>query len=72
MVILAISAMIVCLMCPIMSFFGSVIFNYNGIENIIAKWLQITVINFPMAMFFQIFYAGPFVRFIFNRIFKEK
>ena len=66
MVILAISAMIVCLMCPIMSFFGSVIFNYNGIENIIAKWLQITVINFPMAMFFQIFYAGPFVRFIFK------
>lgn len=71
-VILAISAIIVCLMCPIMSFFGSVLFGFNGIENVISKWIQTTVINFPMALCYQIFYAGPFVRFIFGKIFKNK
>ncbi len=69
-VILAISSMIVCLMCPIMSFFGSVLFGFSGIENIVSKWLQTCVINFPMALCYQIFYAGPFVRFIFRKIFK--
>jgi hypothetical protein len=58
-------------MCPVMSFFGSVLFNFNGIENIIAKWLQIWVINFPMALFLQIFYVGPLVRLIFKKIFKQ-
>lgn len=71
-VILAISAMIVCLMCPIMSFFGSVLFNYTGIENVFANWIKITVMNFPMALCWQIFYAGPFVRFIFKRIFRKQ
>ena len=66
------STVIVCFMCPIMSFFGSIFFNYEGMENIIAKWLQIAVLNFPMALCWQIFYAGPFVRFIFRKIFKEK
>lgn len=70
--ILSISAMIVCLMCPIMSFIASVLFNYNGASNIIANWLKITVVNFPMAMCFQIFYAGPFVRLIFRNIFKKQ
>ena len=57
--ILSISAMIVCLI-------------YNGASNIIANWLKITVVNFPMAMCFQIFYAGPFVRLIFRNIFKKQ
>ncbi len=70
--ILSISAMIVCLMCPVMSFIASVLFNYNGASNIIANWLKITVVNFPMAMCFQIFYAGPFVRLIFRNIFKKQ
>ena len=71
-VILAISSMIVCLMCPIMSFFGSVLFSFNGVENIFSNWIRITVMNFPMALCWQIFYAGPFVRFIFKRIFKKQ
>jgi hypothetical protein len=29
------------------------------------------VFNFPMAFFWQIFYAGPFVRFIFGLLFRE-
>jgi hypothetical protein len=70
-VIVVLSSVIVCIMCPIMSFFGSILFSFNGIENVISKWLQTVVINFPMALCFQIFYAGPFVRFIFRKIFKQ-
>lgn len=72
LITIAISTVIVCFMCPIMSFFGSVLFNYEGMENIIVNWLQIAVLNFPMALCWQLFYAGPFVRFIFRKIFKEK
>lgn len=72
LVTMGISTVIVCFMCPIMSFFGSIFFNYEGMENIIANWLQIAVLNFPMALCWQLFYAGPFVRFIFRKIFKEK
>ena len=71
-VTLAISIMIVCLMCPIMSFFGSILFNFDGMSNVISKWLQICILNFPMALCSQLFYIGPFVRFIFNKIFKNK
>ena len=67
-----ISSIIVCFMCPIMSFFGSVLFGFNGIENLFANWIKTAVLNFPMALFWQIFYAGPLVRFIFRLIFKEK
>lgn len=71
-VIIAISSMIVCIMCPIMSFFATVLFNFNGLSNLIANWLQAIVINFPMALCFQIFFAGPFVRLLFKRIFKKQ
>ena len=41
-------------------------------SQIIPTWLQTTAMNFPMAFFWQIFYAGPFVRFIFGKLFPEK
>ena len=66
------SALIVCFMCPLMSFFATIFFNFNGIENFIAKWLQTSILNFPMAMCWQIFYAGPLVRLIFRTIFKKQ
>ena len=70
-VILAISAMTVCVMCPMMSLVATVLF--KGVDSqLIAKWIQITVVNFPMALCSQLFYIGPFVRFIFNKIFKNK
>ena len=72
LMIIIISSLTVCFMCPLMSFFATVLFNYSGIGNLLANWFEITVKNFPMALCWQIFYAGPFVRFIFNRIFKEK
>ena len=69
---LLISSLIVCFMCLLMSFFATVLFNFSGIENLISTWLQITVRNFPMALCWQIFYAGPFVRFIFRKIFAKQ
>ena len=60
-----ISAMIVCIMCPTMSFIATCLFVCPGKE-IIAAWLQKWVLNFPMAMFFQIFFAGPAVRGVFS------
>lgn len=66
------SAIIVCFMCPIMSFIGTTLFGFTGIENIFVNWIKAAVMNFPMALCWQIFYAGPFVRFIFRHIFKEK
>lgn len=58
-------------MCPMMSFVATVLF--KGVDSqIIAKWLQTSALNFPMALCWQIFFAGPFVRMIFRKIFPEK
>lgn len=71
MLILAISSITVCLMCPTMSFFATLLFKSAGKE-FIAVWFQTTALNFPMAFFWQIFFAGPLVRAVFGMIFKEK
>jgi hypothetical protein len=66
----AISSMIVCLMCPMMSMAATILF--SGINSeMIAVWLQKLVCNFPMAFCFQIFFAGPFVRSIFTKFQKH-
>ena len=62
---IAISSMIVCLMCPVMSFIATLLFMNPGKE-IIALWLQKTAQNFPMALCWQIFFAGPGVRNLFG------
>lgn len=69
MIILAISSITVCLMCPSMSLAATLLFKNAGTE-FIAVWLQTTALNFPMAFFWQIFFAGPLVRKIFGGIFK--
>lgn len=69
---LLISTLTVIYMCPIMSFVASVLFNFNGPQNIVSNFLNICVRNFPMALFWQLCYAGPFVRFIFRTIFKKQ
>ena len=70
MVILAISSMSVCLMCPLMSFAATLLFKNAGNE-IIAIWLQTTAMNFPMALCWQIFFAGPLVRNVFGFFVKK-
>lgn len=69
--ILAISAVSVAWMCPLMSLAATILFKSPG-KNIVSVWLQTTLLNFPVAFFWQIFYAGPFVRFLFRHIFKEQ
>ena len=61
MITLLMSGIIVCIMCPIMSMVATALFQNAGSE-MIAKWLQTTVFNFPMALFWQICYCGPLVR----------
>lgn len=61
------SSIIVCLMCPAMSLIGSLLFNFDNFSNIISHWLQAIILSFPMALCFQVFYAGPFVTFIFKK-----
>ena len=55
--VIAISVVSIILLCP-----GS---------QMIAVWLQTTVMNFPMAFFLQLCFAGPIVRFVFGKIFNE-
>lgn len=69
--VIALSSMIVCLMCPSMSFVATLLFKKAGVQ-IVAVWLQTMVLNFPMAFFSQIFFIGPFVRWIFGLFFKNK
>lgn len=69
-IMLAISSMIVCLMCPMMSFVATILFKHPGKE-FIAVWVETTAMNFPMALFWQIFFAGPAVRGIFGAIFNK-
>ena len=69
--ILAISAVSVIWMCPLMSLVATILFKDAG-NQFIAVWLQTVALNFPVAFFWQIFYAGPFVRFLFRQIFREK
>lgn len=68
---LAISSFIVCLMCPMMSLAATILFKDAGKE-FVAVWLQTTALNFPMAFFWQIFFAGSFVRLVFRTMFKKQ
>lgn len=69
--VLAISFVSVIFMCPLMSLAATILFKNAG-RQFIAVWLQTTVLNFPMALCWQIFFAGPIVRAVFGFIFREK
>ena len=51
---LAISLMIICIMCPVMSFIATLLFKNAG-SQFIAVWLQTAVFNFTITLFWQIF-----------------
>lgn len=68
--VLAISAVSVMWMCPLMSLAATLLFKNAG-TNLIPVWLQTIALNFPMAFFWQLCYAGPLVRFIFRLLFKQ-
>jgi hypothetical protein len=53
-----------------MSFIATII--HHGINfDFISNWIQAIILNFPMALFYQLFFAGPLVRFIFNKLFNK-
>ena len=65
------AAVTVSMMCPIMSFWATLIFKQPGI-NVIPVWLTTLACNFPMALCWQVFFCGPLVRFLFRKIFPVK
>jgi hypothetical protein len=61
----------VSLMCPMMSFVATIL--YNGITaEFLAQWMQKIVFNFPFAFFSELFFIQPLVRFLFGAIFKKQ
>ena len=64
----AISICICCIMCPVMSFVATILFK----EPSFGMWVKTWAMNFPMAILYQMFYCGPFVRLIFRAIFERK
>lgn len=68
LIILAIQIMTVCLMCPMMSMVATIAFKGGLSKEIAAKWVQTVAMNFPMALCWQIFAAGPLVRLIVRKV----
>ena len=71
-VILAISMLSVWMMCPMMSLAAAILFNGGIQKELISVWAELTVRNFPMALLWQLFAAGPLVRAVFGKLFSEK
>ena len=69
---LMISSLTVCFMCPLMSFIATLLFADYSWDIFLVLWVKTVILNFPMAFFYQIFFAGPIVRKIFRTIFKVK
>ncbi len=65
----AISICICCIMCPIMSLIATILFKDT---KTFGTFIQTWAMNFPMAILYQMFYCGPFVRLIFRLIFPAK
>lgn len=64
----AISTMIVCLMCPTMSLIATLLFK----EPSFGTWIQTWGLNMPMALIWQLLFAGPLTRLIFRNLFRSQ
>ncbi len=69
--VIAISCVSVIFMCPLMSLAATLIFKQTW-SSFVPVWIQTTALNFPMALCWQLFYAGPVVRFLFSLLFGRK
>lgn len=49
-------------MCPMMSLVATLAFKQPPAGELVATWLQTVALNFPMALLWQLFVAGPAVR----------
>ena len=66
--VIAMSVVTVACMCPLMSCAATLLFKREAVtaHGFLGTWLLTTALNFPMALCYQLFYAGPFVRFLFS------
>ena len=64
-------AITISIMCPVMSFWATLIFQKPGAADFIPAWLTAAAKNLPMAFFYQILFCGPLVRFLFRSMFRE-
>ena len=60
-------AMIVCIMCPVMSLVATILFK----EPSFGTWVHTWGCNMPMALCWQLLYCGPLSRFIFRLLFRR-
>ena len=69
---LIISACTVLIMCPTMSMIASILFNVilagSPITQLPAIWVGTLIKNFPMALLWNLFAAGPITRLIFGKL----
>ncbi len=63
----AISLMIVCIMCPVMSLIATILFK----EPSFGTWIHTFGCNMPVALIWQLCYCGPLTRLIFRTIFRS-
>lgn len=71
-IVLSISICSIWFMCPLMSLAATLIFKGGFHAQTVSVWLQTTALNYPMATFWQLLFAGPVVRRIFGLIFRQK
>ena len=72
-IILSISIFSVTFMCPLMSLAATILFKGGLLQKeVISIWIKTTILNFPMAFFWQLCFAGPLVRKLFGLIFRSK
>lgn len=73
---LVISGCTVLIMCPTMSAAAAILFHIilGGVpvSQIPAVWVGTVLKNFPMALLWNLFAAGPLTRFLFRRLFAEQ
>lgn len=58
-------------MCPCMSLIATVLFKRPASDGV-AVWIQTAALNFPMALCWQIFFAGPLVRLVFRVLTRQR
>lgn len=70
-VTLSIQCFTVCQIVPVITLFATLV--HNGVTvNWFSQWIELVVKCFPMALFSQVFFIGPVVRFLFGIIFKKQ
>lgn len=71
LITVAMAGFTVMMMAPIMTLYVAIL--HNGfIPDVPLLWLEKLAVNFPAALFLQIFYVGPLVRFVFRWLFKKQ